>query len=437
MDAMASMWETFSLTEHEDDIFDLDPSLESPAFVLAAKFFTRRTVNVEAIARTFKPLWKTARGFTVKDMGENRMVFTFEDEVDLERVLLNEPWTYDKYLVILQRVDSDVSIDSMVFSTVPFWVQIHGLPIWSLTGAVAEGIGNSLGRVEKFLDHEGFAGGGSYVQIRIHIDCTKPLCRGRRTRLGGGQVGWISFKYERLPNFCYHCGLLTHDVKDCEDWIRCRGVGVGTTHQYGDWLRAPADFSGKTRMVSVLGSRRETAKEGAPMERTTPPTVATETVKSNMETTATLHPYMETTDSQGCDPKDPILKNVPPVNYADQLSEIDRDTQKFQTENFRGEHESSRGDMEFGSSKLQAQMPLRPIFNATQQKTNKITWKKMARAVGQSPNKPAPLATIKRTREAEEEIVDMDGKKRCGPMIESRLETLLSAEATTQPRREP
>ena len=141
------------------------------------------------MARTFKPLWKTARGFTVKDMGENRMVFTFEDGVDLERVLLNQPWTYDKHLVILQRVDSDISIDAMVFSTVLFWVQIHGLPIRSSSGVVAKGIGGSLGRVEKFLDNEGFTGGGSYIRIRVHLDCTRPLSRGRRIRLGG--VKWV------------------------------------------------------------------------------------------------------------------------------------------------------------------------------------------------------------------------------------------------------
>jgi hypothetical protein len=59
-------------------------------------------------------------------------------------------------------------------------------------------------------------------------------------------MGWVSFKFERLPNFCYHCGLLTHDVKDCDEWIRSHGEGVGDAHHYGDWLRATADFLGKT-----------------------------------------------------------------------------------------------------------------------------------------------------------------------------------------------
>ena len=35
--------------------------------------------------------------------------------------------------------------------------------------------------------------------------------------------GWVSFKYERLPNFFYRCGLLTHSDTDCEDWLRRKG----------------------------------------------------------------------------------------------------------------------------------------------------------------------------------------------------------------------
>lgn len=65
----------------------------------------RRIVNAEAIAHTFKPLWNAGKGFTVKDMGENHMVFTFADVVDLERVLLNEPWIYDKHLVTFHKVE--------------------------------------------------------------------------------------------------------------------------------------------------------------------------------------------------------------------------------------------------------------------------------------------------------------------------------------------
>uniref|UniRef100_A0A2N9HKV4 CCHC-type domain-containing protein n=1 Tax=Fagus sylvatica TaxID=28930 RepID=A0A2N9HKV4_FAGSY len=303
MESMESMWEKFSLTEHEEDTYDLGASLDQSSHVLAAKFVTRRTVNAESVARTFKPLWKTAHGFTVKDMGENRMVFSFEDVVDLERVLLNEPWTYDKHLVILQRIVSDVAIESVVFSSVPFWIQIHGLPIRSQKAEVAEGIGRSLGEVDPFLESEGFAGGGSYVRIRVRLDCSKPLCRSRRVRLGEGRMGWLSFKFERLPIFCYHCGLLTHAIKDCEAWLRQGGGDIEGPHQYGDWLRANAEYVGKTRVVSVKGCRREPPSGGGfsrDMRVTVDPIVPDITPKSREQLRENdLEPLSNSNDKAG------------------------------------------------------------------------------------------------------------------------------------------
>ncbi|KAK9988559.1 hypothetical protein SO802_028798 [Lithocarpus litseifolius] len=73
--------------------------------VIAAKFFTRRVLNMEAIARTFKQLWATKKGFEVKDLGNHVVLFVFSDKTDADRVLLGEPWSYDKYLVSLRRLE--------------------------------------------------------------------------------------------------------------------------------------------------------------------------------------------------------------------------------------------------------------------------------------------------------------------------------------------
>jgi hypothetical protein len=46
-------------------------------------------------------------------MNDNKLVFVFEDEADRERVMLGEPWAYDKYLVILQRIEEDEAIEEV------------------------------------------------------------------------------------------------------------------------------------------------------------------------------------------------------------------------------------------------------------------------------------------------------------------------------------
>ena len=45
------------------------------------------------------------------------------------------------------------------------------------------------------------------------------------------------FKYERLPNFCYRCGLLEHDLKDCTRKDGVDDNGDTGELQYGAWMR--------------------------------------------------------------------------------------------------------------------------------------------------------------------------------------------------------
>ena len=58
----------------------------------------------------------------------------------------------------------------------------------------------TMGAVEE--DYES----SHFVRVRVRIDITKPLCRGRKIGLSNGEEGWVSFKYEHLSNLCYWCG---------------------------------------------------------------------------------------------------------------------------------------------------------------------------------------------------------------------------------------
>ena len=58
--------------------------------------------------------------------------------------------------------------------------------------------------------------GGNFLCVHVEIDVLKPLCRGRRVALDDNEEIWVSFKYEKLPNFYYWCGLISHDGKDCD-----------------------------------------------------------------------------------------------------------------------------------------------------------------------------------------------------------------------------
>ena len=102
---------------------------------------------MEAIARTFKPLWCTKRGFEVKDMENHIVLFVFAKESDANRVLMREPWSYNKYLISLQKMDKNVSIKDLIFTKTLFWVQIHDLPLGDMNPSAAYAIGSNIGVV--------------------------------------------------------------------------------------------------------------------------------------------------------------------------------------------------------------------------------------------------------------------------------------------------
>ena len=134
-------------------------------------------------------------------MNENRLVFVFEDEADRERVMMGEPWAYDKYLIILQRIEKEDAIEDVVFRETSLWVQLHGLPVRRMNPEVANTLISSLGKIEQISDGDTNADGGQAMRIRVRLDVTKPLCRGRKAKLEKGRETLISFKYERSPIF--------------------------------------------------------------------------------------------------------------------------------------------------------------------------------------------------------------------------------------------
>ena len=94
------------------------------------------------------------------------------------------------------------------------------------------------------------------MHVRIELPIEKPLRRGGYISNMDGDRCWVSFKYERLPTFCFSCGKLGHDEKHC---------GVVTEKQsmekkYGDWLRVGSMSKGPNEGLKELGKSRHGLK---------------------------------------------------------------------------------------------------------------------------------------------------------------------------------
>lgn len=53
-----------------------------------------------------------------------------------------------------------------------------------------------------------------FIRFGADIDFLKPLKKGINVRFGGDPL-WLPLVYERLPSFCFCCGLLGHFFRNC------------------------------------------------------------------------------------------------------------------------------------------------------------------------------------------------------------------------------
>ena len=224
---------------------------------LVGKFFTKRKLSIEAVARIFRNIWNTEKNFEVRDLRENMLLFIFKDEADLEWVIKQSPCTFDKYLVALQKPDEDNSIESMSFNSLPFWVQLHNVPLNMMSKENAEGIGSTIGKVEEVDVPVSGQGYGRFLRVRVKVKIRQPLCRGRLVNLGDRDPIWVTFRYERLPVFCYKYGKLNHDERDCQGKSKSRGNQRSKESEYGAWLKANPRKMQKTQVIEGHSEENE------------------------------------------------------------------------------------------------------------------------------------------------------------------------------------
>uniref|UniRef100_A0ACD5ZRN2 Uncharacterized protein n=1 Tax=Avena sativa TaxID=4498 RepID=A0ACD5ZRN2_AVESA len=220
-------------------------SVPRPRWAAVGKVCSPRRLVIGALDRALQRAWGLHGPAQFKDIGDNRFVVRFSSEGDWKHAMKNGPWQFDFHVLLLKEYDGSIRPSDMVFDTMDIWVRVLDLPMDMMNRAYGELIGGWIGKyISVDVDTEGMAW-GEELRIRVAIRVDQPLLRGVTLRESEEVVDdrWFDIKYEKIPHFCFACGLLVHQENKCL-------AEKEEAKQWGEWLRASPKKNKKQPPVS-------------------------------------------------------------------------------------------------------------------------------------------------------------------------------------------
>ncbi|XP_074318894.1 uncharacterized protein LOC141655729 [Silene latifolia] len=226
--------------------------------IIIGKIWASKAINIRAAIDTMLRIWNPVGRVmgNVLDTKERIFIFRFEDERDKIKVLEGQPWHFDKYALCFNESNGEEKMTDTPLFYLPIRARIYDLPI---KGRINEDnlsrLGSQLGSYVG-RDDSAFPEMERAVRIRVLHDVRKPLRSSVEIRMPNGKVTAFDVKYERMPMFCYGCGVLGHGAKDCED-----GPYEEEELRFGDKLRASPWRGGKAGVTEGKKTSRDLRPE--------------------------------------------------------------------------------------------------------------------------------------------------------------------------------
>ncbi|XP_071906083.1 uncharacterized protein [Coffea arabica] len=202
---------------------------------LFGKFKGENIVNYMGVKSFVTAAWGYPKDLKVVELGPNFFQFLIHGEQERERILGGGPWMMDSQLLVMNRWFEGIEEDENAFNKALLWVQIWNLPVHWMSEEVGRKIGAVFSRVNEVIIPQTGSKEGRHIKLLVVADISQPLLRGTIVKVEGS-TKWVSFKYERCPDFCYNCEIMGHCERNCK-----RLVLINRGHlenQYGTWIRA-------------------------------------------------------------------------------------------------------------------------------------------------------------------------------------------------------
>ena len=201
---------------------------------LVGKVLLTKGVNKEGLKAALQQVWRTFKEVKIESMGNNIFMFKFAEEADKKRMLKGGPWHFDRALTVLAEPRGIGEVAKQSFTHTSFWVQIRNVPLACMDKDFLWDLGGEIGLVEEVQTDDYGDCIGEYARIRVSINITQPLERILFLMQEGETDIPMPVVYERLPDFCYCCGIIGHQYKECG---KCQDQPREDL-PYGSWMKA-------------------------------------------------------------------------------------------------------------------------------------------------------------------------------------------------------
>lgn len=218
----------------DDDLEEVGNRFE---LCLVGRFLSEKSINVRAMKTKLADLWKPAMGITIRMLKEGIFLFQFYHKDDMQWMVNNGPWSFDNTMLVTSVIPVGEDPLKVDLNEIDFWIQIYDLPSGFMTESVGKQLGNFFGSFVLYDPSNNASIWREYMRIRIKLDVRFPLKRKKKISRRNKSEFIVNCKYEKLGDFCFVCGLLTHTERFCKK--RLEGESSTLVREWGSWLRAP------------------------------------------------------------------------------------------------------------------------------------------------------------------------------------------------------
>jgi hypothetical protein len=183
---------------------------------IIGKIITDKPIHVKSIQNGLESIWGSPPGIKVQALEGKLLQFFMNDIADHDRIIAGNPWLFRNAWLVVKPWDREVDYHNMDFDHVPLWIQLWGLPPHCKTKQMGENIGALLGKVEASEFYE-YPGKKVIIKIKVAIDINKPILSGIHVGNLTDGTNWIDYRYEKLPQICFKCGMIGHGDNLCRN----------------------------------------------------------------------------------------------------------------------------------------------------------------------------------------------------------------------------